>query len=180
MNRIASAFLLPLLSIACMALAGCNASSPPAAISASTSQAKEDHDHDHDGHDHMAGKHAEHKHNHEAGHAAEDEPTSYADAVKKVDVLCGAAKDAFAAKDMEKADIPVHKLGHVLEDIPELAAKESLPAEDQEAVKKAVEELFDCFGKIDDKLHGHEGKTYDEVATRIDAALQTLRSKLKP
>jgi hypothetical protein len=176
MNRIACKYVLPLLGIACFAVAGCSASNPPAAPSASA-PAKDDHDHDHDP---MAGKHSDHKHDHGAGHAAEDEPASYADAVQKVDALCGATKDAFAAKDMEKADIPVHKLGHVLEDIPELAAKESLSAEDQEAIKKAVEELFDCFGKIDDKLHGNEGKSYDEVAARIDAALQTLRSKLKP
>jgi hypothetical protein len=166
MNRIAFAAFLPLLGASGLVLAGCNASPPPPPPPPQAAA------HEHAGH--------EHKHDHEAGHHDGEEPDTYAEAVKQVDMLCGDAKAAFAAKDLEKADIPVHKLGHVLEDIPELAKKESMPADDQEAVKKAVEELFDCFGKIDNKLHGNEGNTYDELAPRIDAALQTLHSKLKP
>jgi len=63
----------------------------------------------------------------------------------------------------------------VLEDVASLAEKASLDAAKQDEIKKAVEQLFDSFGKVDDKLHTGKGATYEEVSQKIDAAMATLR-----
>ena len=88
-------------------------------------------------------------------------------------INCGEAKDALSAGDVKKADKAVHKIGHVLEELPELAAKETELAGD-DTIKPAIDDLFDCFDRIDRKLHEDAGKTYDEVADRIDAAMKTF------
>jgi hypothetical protein len=108
-----------------------------------------------------------------AGGEAHHHPESYAEAVTQVEVLRTAIKEAMAAGDLEKADGPVHEIGHVLEHILEFAPKD-VPGADQAAIKKAVAILFECFGQIDDKVHGSGGKSYDEVSARIDEAMATL------
>ena len=43
-----------------------------------------------------------------------------------------------------------------------------------------MDELFDCFGAMDDTLHKKStGKTYEEVSDRIEAALSTLKAMVK-
>jgi hypothetical protein len=136
----------------------------------------DDDDHDHEGQDHEGHGHAGHDHHGDADH--EEHHESYAEAVAELDSLCVAAKDGLAANNLEAADAAVHEIGHILEELPELAAKEaSLAADD--TIKPAIDDLFDCFDKIDRKLHGEAGKTYGEVADRIDAALKTLRGRAK-
>jgi hypothetical protein len=76
---------------------------------------------------------------------------------------------------MEKADGPVHELGHILEDVPGLAEKASLGAPERAEIKEAVEVLLDTFTKIDDKIHSGKGATYEEFSSQIDDAMATLR-----
>jgi hypothetical protein len=114
------------------------------------------------------------------GHDDDDEHEhheSYAAAVQELDGLRLAAKNAMAEDNLKAADDAVHEIGHILEELPALAEKEIGAADDQ--VKPAIDELFDCFDQIDQKLEGGAGKTYDEVAERIDVAMATLRSKVK-
>ncbi len=176
MRRFASASFLSMLGIMCFTLSGCGAGSPTAALKGdSVRDEGEEHHHGHN-HDHAGGK-SHHHHDHSGGQM--DEPENFAEAVKQVDALHAAAKSALFAENAEKADGPIHKLGHLLEDLPQLAAKESMPDSDQAAIRKAVDELFDCYTRLDDKLHGNGGATYDDVSTRIDAALDTLHSAVK-
>jgi hypothetical protein len=155
---------------------GCN---PPGPAPPPASQAREQTDHgdDHDADHDKMGEPGHHHHEH--GDHDDEHHESYADAVAELDQLRGEVKDALAAGDLKKADGPVHEIGHILEELPELAAKETELATD-DTIKPAVDDLFECFNDIDLKLHDDgAGKTYDEVADRIDAAIATLRSKAK-
>ncbi|HTU25086.1 MAG TPA: hypothetical protein VMF30_06800 [Pirellulales bacterium] len=122
------------------------------------------------GHIHDDDADEEHEHEHHE---------SFADAVTELDGLRDAARRAMGENNVKAADDAVHEIGHILEELPSLAAKEAATAEDTE-VRPAIDELFECFDQIDHKLHGEAGKTYDEVSQRVDAAMETLRAKLKP
>ncbi|HEX4146580.1 MAG TPA: hypothetical protein VHY91_23970 [Pirellulales bacterium] len=139
---------------------GCNPAGPPAS-SGQASNRLGDHEHDHD--DGNADEHEHHE--------------TYAEAVKELDSLRLAVRDAMASSNMDAADDAVHEIGHILEELPALAAKETRTAD--ETIKPAIDKLFDCFDQIDEKLEGGAGKTYDEVAEHIDVAMATLRSKVK-
>ena len=171
MNRVGR--LVPIfLLLSCLLVFGCNPSPPaPRPVSAASDGADHaamgDDTHDHAGHDHH--EHADHDEHHE----------SYAEAVTELDSLRMAAKDALAAGNLEAADDAVHEIGEILEELPDLAAKEAAIAAD-ETIKPAIKDLYDCFDSIDQKLHGDVGKTYDEVAERIDAAMKTLRARATP
>lgn len=122
---------------------------------------------DHDDHvDHA--DHDDHAHEH---------PTTYDAAVSELEKLRMQVKTHLADGDKEKADGPVHAIGHLMGDLKGLAAKENLDETSRDSIDKAAEELMDCFGQIDATLHGGEGKTYDEVSARIDAAMTVLMKK---
>lgn len=173
-----------LLVIGFIAASGCSESNS-ASPAPSPQTAGQDHDHQDDqahDHDHDRGEaHEEHKDDHD--HAAEDDhhkhPESYAEAVEQLEALHAAVKSAFSAGDTAKADGPVHAVGHLLKEVPALGKKAALAAADQAAIEKAVDDLFECFGQIDQQLHGGEGKSYDEVAAQIDQAMGILQSKVK-
>jgi hypothetical protein len=151
-----------LLSASLLVL-GCN---PPGPAGPPASQAHQaaDHDDDHDGHEHGD----EHEHEHHE---------SYTDAVRELDGLRLAAKNALADNNLKAADEAVHEIGHILEELPALADKEIAAADDK--VKPAIHDLYVCFDKIDQKIHGDVGKTYDEMAAQIDAGMETLRREMK-
>lgn len=133
-------------------LAGCNGQ--PAAKNA---------EHDDHAHDHKSG----------VGHA---HPESFAGAVTEVVELRDAIRDAFAKKQTEDADKKLHTIGHLLDDdLPPLAKKAGLAAADLEAVNKAIKDLFDLYGKVDENLHGGKGSSYDDVSKQIDAAVELLQ-----
>lgn len=115
-------------------------------------------------------------HGHEHGHGhGHEHPKTFAEAVQQIEGLRKAIAEAFAANDLEKADGPVHEIGHLLEDAEALAKKENVA---DEAVKKALGDLFEAFGQIDGKIHGKpDGKTYAEVAPALEAAMDVIRSK---
>ena len=149
-----------MFATAVISLAGCGASG----TTASTPPAEK---HDHDHHDH--------EHGDEHGHA---HPESLAEALTEVEELHAKIKTAVAADDLETADPPLHELGHLLEELPELAQKESLSEEDQQQVKQAADSLMDSYGAFDERIHGGEskGKSYDEVADQIDEAISKLKA----
>jgi hypothetical protein len=112
--------------------------------------------------------------------SGEKHAETYAEAVAELDGLATSIKDAFTANDEDKAHGPLHDVGHILGEIPALADKESISDEDKTAIKSAVEDLFESFGKLDDKMHGGEGATYEEVAGKIDQAMATLKKYAGP
>jgi len=157
-RRICSA---PVLTLTLIAAYGCDQGSQPPLVPAMTS--KDDHGHDH-GHDH------EHEHEHESLAAALTELTKLRDTIR----------DGFAKNDIDAAHDPLHEVGHVLEEIPELAEKEKLPAEAITIIKASVEELFDAFGAVDKGMHGGESVKYSDVSGKIDAAVTAITAAAAP
>ena len=143
------------LVLACCFVMGCSpAAKPPAK--------PDDHaDHDHtDDHDH---------------------PKTLAAGITSLETLCGDVKAAMAEKDVKKADPVLHEIGHLLEDIQSLLKAAKLPLEVNDSANSAIDEIFECFDKIDITLHESKDAkesgvaTYDEMADRIAAALATLK-----
>lgn len=166
--------LLGMLSVGvlgCSPAAGPATPAKPAAVHADHD--KHDHDHDHgkdDDHDHgKADDHDDHEHAH---------PETLAAGVAELEAMWGHVKAALKAGDREKADEKVHAVGHLLEDFEALLAKEK--AEAQETGKKATQEVFDCFDKLDEAFHGDEDDLkkldLDALGERLEAAIKSLKS----
>lgn len=100
-------------------------------------------------------------------------------AVKELEGICATIKSAFAKDDAEAAHEPMHEVGHVLEEMPDLIAKSSLDDAGKAEVKNAADSLFDAFNAVDAGMHGSGGKKYSEVSETIDAALKILVEKSK-
>lgn len=173
-----------LLSYLFLITTGCGeADTGPAKATAS----KHDHDHDHEGHDHAGHDHAGHDHGKEAGteKGASTEKKvvkaeSFNEAVTMLGGLHVSIRGGFEKNDIESAHGPLHDVGHLLEQIPALAGKETQDAAVLEEVKKQVDELFDLYGKVDEKLHGEKGADYKDVAEKIDAAMEKLKMIMLP
>jgi len=160
--------------IACVAIAslaivtGCAPSAPTAPASAKTAAG-----HSHDDHD----EHADHD-DHDHDHGDHEEPETVAAGLAQLEKICADAKAHLAAGDYDKADGPVHMVGHLLEDLGELVAKEK-PAAEAEA-RKALDAMFECFDKIDSAIHAADEEArkkldYAEHAPAIEAAIAKLK-----
>ena len=148
---------------------GCAPSAPTAPASTRVA-ADHDHDHDHD------------KDDHDHDHGDHDEPETVAAGIAQLEKLCADAKAHLAAGDHDKADGPVHMVGHLLEDLGELITKEK-PAVEAEA-RKALDAVFECFDKIDSAIHAADEEArkkldYAEHAPAIDAAIAKLKELTK-
>ena len=191
MPRLALA-LSPALLVGALALAGCNGSAPPAAVAKKQADigpalpaAKGSHDdHDHAGHDHAGHDHAPadsapaealpadegeaHGHHH---------PETLAELVGELEKLVAVVKEGMEANVREKADAPVHELGHFLGDVEGLAKEAKLPADVETAVIAASEALFTAFDKIDIAIHGADdlAKVWGDEAAAIEAGMKTLK-----
>jgi len=163
--------------------------SPAAAPVAPAKQVAAHADHDkhakHDKHDHDHGKDDDHDHAKPAAKDHDDHddhdhahPETLAAGVAELETIWGHVKAALKADDREKADEKVHAVGHLLEDFEDLLAKEK--AEAQEAGKKATQEVFDCFDKLDEAFHGDEDALkkldLDALGERLEAAIKSLKS----
>lgn len=111
---------------------------------------------------------------HEHGDEEHHHPETYAEAITLLGEMRTKIRDAFAKEDIDTAHGPLHDIGHILEDLPELAEKHGHVDEALAVVKEESEKLLDLFGKVDAKLHGDEGAAYDEVSADIDASLARL------
>ena len=148
---------------------GCAPSAPTAPASTRVA-ADHDHDHDHD------------KDDHDHDHGDHDEPETVAAGIAQLEKLCADAKAHLAAGDHDKADGPVHMVGHLLEDLGELITKEK-PAVEAEA-RKALDAVFECFDKIDSAIHAADEEArkkldYAEHAPAIEAALAKLKELIQ-
>ena len=191
MPRLALA-LSPALVLGGLLLAGCNGSAPPATVAKKQADigpalpaAKGSHDdHDHAGHDHAGHDHAPadsapaealpadegeaHDHHH---------PETLAELVGELDKLVAVVKEGMEANVREKADAPVHELGHFLGDVEGLAKEAKLPADVEAGVIAASEALFTVFDKIDIAIHGADdlAKVWGDEAAGIEAGMKTLK-----
>jgi len=110
-------------------------------------------------------------------HDDHKQATSLKKALETIERYRAEIKEAFSKKQPEDAHDALHEVGHSLESITNLAGTTTTEA--KQSVKKAVDELFACFGAMDDTLHGKTGKSYDEVGERIDAAMAILNRMAK-
>ena len=157
-------------------IVGCSPATPPVAPAKPVAAAHADHDHDHD-----HGKDGSHDHGKKTGNDHDDHdhahPETLAAGVAEVEAMWGHVKESLKAGDRDKADEKVHAVGHLLEDFEGLLAKEK--AEVQEAGKKATQEVFDCFDKLDAAFHGDEDDLkkldLDALGERLEAAIKTLK-----
>jgi hypothetical protein len=165
--------LLGMLSVGVL---GCSPAAAPVAP-AKPVAAHADHD-KHDKHDHDHGKDDDHDHGKADDHDDHAHPETLAAGVAELEAMWGHVKAALKADDREKADEKVHAVGHLLEDFENLLAKEK--AEAQEAGKKATQEVFDCFDKLDEAFHGEEDALkkldLDALGERLEAAIKSLKS----
>jgi hypothetical protein len=132
------------------------------------------HDHHH-GHAHAASD--EHAHDHAGPKKSVAAPASFADALATIIELDGKIRTACEGDEPEAAHDELHSIGHLLEELPGLAATAGIPL-DGEAVSRSAGVLFDAFSRIDDKLHGGEGSTYAEEAETIARELGSFRAFL--
>jgi cytochrome c556 len=103
------------------------------------------------------------------------EAQSYRAAVTALVAIRDTIRDAFAANDPDKAHDPLHEVGHLLEELPAIAEKNTSPV-DSAAVKAAAETLFELYSQVDEKMHGGEGADYAAVAAKIDAGVERLQA----
>jgi len=131
--------------------AGCGAPAkvgpPPAAASRG-----DDHDHDHD-HDH-------------------EHPATLAEGVAQLEKVLATVSEKLGAGAAEAADEAVHAAGHLLEHLEGLLQKEDLAADVKEAATKAVGELNECFGKLDEALHAGADAKDEKAPAAVHASLQ--------
>lgn len=155
---------LPVVSVmAALALAGCEPAAPPPAATAQKAAHVHDHDHGHEDHDH---------------------PETLAEGVAQLAEAAAAVEKHLASGGTDAADEVVHGVGHIIEDIQGLLPKENLTAEAKAAVAKALDEVFECFDKLDTALHAPAGKgeppaeVHAGLKNRIDAAIKSLKEAL--
>jgi len=155
--------LVPVLAIALLAwtAAGC---APAAKPKEEPKAAAGDHDHGHD--------HGDHAH-----------PETLAAGVAELEATAKDIATKLAAGSQEAADDAVHAAAHLLEDLQGLLDKQKdLSTEARAAGKKALDELFECFDKLDTAMHAGADEAKETVADvhtsvkeRIEAALTSLK-----
>lgn len=151
--------LVAFLVLVAFAASGCGPAAPKAVKPAPAKP----HDHDH-GHDH-----ADHKH-----------PKTLAEGIAQLAEAAAAVEKHLAAGAMDAADDVVHGVGHIIEDIHGLLPKENLSADAKAAAAKALDEVFECFDKLDTAFHAPAGKgpppaeVHAGLKDRIKAALEAL------
>lgn len=164
-----SASLLALSFVLGLAASGCSPTAPTAVKTAPAPAATHEESHDHD-HDH--------------GHAEHDHPDTLAEGVAQLAAAAAAVEKHLAAGATDAADDVVHGVGHIIEDIQGLLPKENLSADAKAAAAKALDEVFECFDKLDTALHAPAGKgeppaeVHAGLKDRIEAALKALKGAL--
>lgn len=154
------------LPLACLAIGCAPAAAPPARVDASHEH-DHDHDHGHDGHDH--------------GDEDYDSPNTIAAGIAALEKICGEVKAELAEGDLDDADGKVHMVGHLLDDLRVLVIDSKPTVEVETAAKKALDEVFDCFDKMDTALHAADeaernSLDYADHASTIEAAIKSLKS----
>jgi len=158
--------VLAVVGHACLVATGCSptASRPPA-----TAAVADAHDHEHVHHDH------DHDH---------DEPESLADGLGKLASLTDDLAEKLADNAGEAADDAVHDIGHLLEELREWAKSEGFEGDAAAAATKALDELEECFGKVDEAFHAGDdkadppAKVLESVKERVEAAFESLKAVL--
>lgn len=157
--------------VICWTFAGCGKPNSKTSTVPAGPSATIDDDHDHGG---KSGEDA--GHTEEADHEhAELEVHSLAEGIAALDQNYTAVKNAYTQGAADKAHEPLHALGTLLLELPDLAKAAGLSADDRAKLQKAVDSLTDAYTKVDDAVH--EGKTpdYQSVSEQIDQQMAIVR-----
>ena len=76
----------------------------------------------------------------------------------------------------DEAQDALHEIGHVIEELPQLATKEKFSAESNGKVNVATEKLKNAFGALDDSMHGGKGESLDVVTLEVNWSMKELKS----
>lgn len=148
---------------------------PPAAAVADR-DGRHDHDHDHAGHDHDAADGKD-------GHGDHEHPETLAEGVARLESLLADIGTKLGSGAKDAADDAVHAAGHLLEDLRGLLEKQEVSADLKEAGAKAIDELFECFDRLDVALHaGDDAKetpaeVHASLAERLESAVRGLKQR---
>lgn len=124
------------------------------------------------------------EHDHGTHHHDHDEPESLADGVEKLGSLTKDLAEKLADNAGEAADDAVHEIGHLLEELRDWAQKEGFEGDAATAATKAIDELEECFGKVDEAFHSGDdkadppAKVLESVKERLDAAFRSLKATM--
>jgi hypothetical protein len=114
-----------------------------------------------------------HGHGHDHGSAS----MTFPDAVAKLKEYQESIQSAFAAGNPEECHGALHAVGHVLQDLPALAAAAGLGETEQETVKEAAGQLMSAFGEVDKTMHGApDGAQYADVEASVNEAMGAIES----
>jgi len=166
-----TALVIAMMSVGGFFASGC---APAQAPQAKPVMEKASHEHDHGKKD----AHEGHDHDHDHGeHATHD---TLAGAVAEVVKISASVKEELGKKNLDNADGHVHMVGHLVEDMHRLVGSAKLSDEAKAGATKALDEIFDCFDKLDTALHSSDEKVreaidYLEHEPRIQAAIEELK-----
>jgi hypothetical protein len=121
---------------------------------------------------------ASHEDEHEHGH---EHAETLTEALSELTELRDTVRDAFAKEDGDAAHGPLHDVGHLLEEVSELADEADLSDEATATIESNIETLLDAFGAVDKSMHSEdEGSSYSEVSEKIDAAIAAITAAAGP
>jgi hypothetical protein len=182
--------------IAACLLAGCNPPPPVAAPAVKPASADHGHDHGHS-HDHDHGK-PDHDHpatpapaataqpaEKDHDHDDHEHPLTLAAGIGEFEKLAAGLGEKLADDAGEAADDAVHAIAHVLEDLRGLVRKELAEGEAAKAATTALDELEECFSKVDEAFHTADdkadppAKVLDTVKDRVEAAIKALKEAVR-
>jgi hypothetical protein len=101
-------------------------------------------------------------------------PETFREALATIIDLDGKIQAASAGDGIAAAHDDLHAIGHLLETLPHLSSTAGVPI-DRKAVERSAGILFEAFSRIDEKLHGGAGSTYDEQAPVIAREISGFR-----
>ncbi|MFK7734474.1 MAG: hypothetical protein AB8B50_00500 [Pirellulaceae bacterium] len=111
---------------------------------------------------------------------AGDAPDTFAEAFEALTAMKTEICKAFAAGTPDEAHDSLHKVGQLLEDLPDLAAKvEGVSADRLSKVEAAVEKLFDGFTKLDGTMHDGPEVDVAELEKQLSAAVGELEKAVQ-
>jgi gas vesicle protein len=122
-------------------------------------------------------------HDHDHDHGDHDHPETLAAGIAELETTINAVATKLASGKRDAADDALHVAGHLIEDLHGLLdGDQELSAEARAAGKKALDELFDCFDKLDTAMHAGADEAKESVADvhaavkeRIETALESLK-----
>ena len=113
-------------------------------------------------------------HNHGGG--GHEHAETFGEAFAEVNELHENVAKAFADGDTEAAHGPLHEVGHLLDELSELADESEMSDEAKKTIDANIAVLFDTFGAVDKKMHDAEGgKDFSEVAEEISGAIAAIK-----